>query len=228
MGWKERLAEKAVSVGEGARGIAASDRAQRAAGGFRALQALFADQDRPLSAEGFLLALVRAVRDDERAEDVSHRDLYVLARKRRRRLALLSLGAGPLVGVANQLADLYCETAIVCDLGVVHGLTLGDEEVAAQMLTLWALVENLDSGRRAIVGEPTLTQILAAKLRDRAGEQLPAQLTKRSITGALWDVRRLAGEARGGGLSDATRTVLFTGHRTKKLIGRAEEQLGVR
>ena len=227
MGFREQLEEKAALVGDSARTVATSDRMQRVGDGFRGLRALFADQDRPLSVEGFLLALVRAVRDDERVVDASRRDIYVLARKRRRKLAVVSFGAGPLVGVANQLSDLYCETAIICDLGILHRLSLSDEQVAAHMLVLWAVVEDIGVAEQAITGEPSLTRMLGTKLRDRANEQLPDRLTKRSITNALWDVRNATGEVRRGGLWDAIRTVLFTGHRTKNFIKRAEVQLGV-
>jgi hypothetical protein len=72
-----------------------------------------------------------------------------------------------------------------------------------------------------------VANILAGKLRERAGEQLPDKLTKRSVTKALWDVRGRLGDARKGATTGAVRTVVFTGHRTKKVIKKAEAQLGV-
>jgi hypothetical protein len=61
---------------------------------FRGFQAMLVDDEQVLSIEAYLLALVRAVRSDERDEEQSKRDVYVGARKRRRRLGLISFGAG--------------------------------------------------------------------------------------------------------------------------------------
>lgn len=80
------------------------------------------------------MALVRAVRDDDGGRERSSRDLYVRARKRRRRLGLAALGAGPMAGVASRIADLYCEAATFCDVVDIHELDLGDEQIAAHLL----------------------------------------------------------------------------------------------
>jgi len=185
------------------------------------------NDDQPLSIERFLLLLVGSVGGDEEVGERRDRDVYRGARKRRRRLAVLAFAAGPLVGVANQLADLYCETAIVCDVAAHRGLALEDEEVAAHMLVLWGILDNLEAASGAIGGEPPVATVLAGKLRDRAGEQMPEKLTKRSVTKALWDARAQLGDARKGATSGAVRNVMFTGHRTKQVIARAEAQLGV-
>lgn len=191
------------------------------------LRDLFAD-DQPLTVERFLLLLAGRVRSDEEGgAERKDRDVYRGARKRRRRLAMLAFGAGPLVGVANQLADLFCETATLCDVAAHHGLALADEEIAAHMLVLWGIVETQEAARGAIGGEPPVANILAGKLRDRAGEQMPEKLTKRSVTKALWDARSQLGDARKGATSGAVRNVMFTGHRTKQVIARAEAQLGI-
>jgi hypothetical protein len=228
MGLRDRLEENARRLEEGGRRIAASAPAQRIEGGFRNLRELFSgEDDRASSVEGFLLALVRAVRKDEQEERLEARDVYVTSRKRRRRLGLMSFGAGPLIGVANQLADLYCETAIVCDVATLHGLELGDEQLAAHMLLLWGIVETPVEARQAIEGDPSLTNILARRVGEQFGEQLPEKLTKRSAIKALWDVRGALGDARRASSSKALRTVVFTGFRTKKVIKKAEAQLGV-
>jgi hypothetical protein len=226
MGLRDRLEENARRLGEGGRKIAASA-PQRVEGSFRSLREIAAgEDDRTASVEGFLLILVRAVRKDEQEEPPDARDLYVTSRKRRRRLGLMSFGTGPLIGVVNQLADLYCETAIVCDVANLHGLELSDEQLAAHMLLLWDIVESPTVARMAIEGEPSLTSILAGELRELVGEQLPETLTKRSAIKALWDVRGAVGDARRAGSSGAVRTVVFTGFRTKKVIKKAEAQLG--
>jgi len=227
MGWKDLLEEQATRLGEGAR-AAASVQAQRAGEGFRGLRAIFEDDEESLSVERFLHLLVRAVRDDEgESTDRSSRDVYVIARKRRRRLGLISFATGPLVGVANQVADLYCETATVCDVAALHEMNLDDGQIAAHMLVLWSVTDDLGEAQRAIASEISLADLLGGKLFVQVDERLPEELTKRSIASALWDIRETVGDVRRGATSEAVRTVAFTGHRTKKVIGRAEAQLGV-
>jgi hypothetical protein len=227
VGLRDRLEENAARLSEGARRAAASAPAQRLGESFHGLREVWRNEDGSVSVEGFLLALVRAVRDDEEAEGRSRRDVYVEARKRRRRLGLLAFGTGPLVGVANQLADLYCETALLCDVAEFHGLELSDEQIAARMLVLWSLSDDLDSAEGAIGSEPALADLLGARLLEFAGERLPDELTTRSAINAVWDARGALQEAGKGTTSGAVRTVAFTGHRTKKLIKKAEAQLGV-
>lgn len=226
MGLMDRLEENAARLGENARKAAASAPLQRAGEGVRGIRAMLNDDEESLSVETFLLTLIRVVRDDEQAEERVARDVYVAARKRRRRLGLISFGAGPLVGVANQFADLYCETAVVCDVAALHDLNLSDERIGAHMLLLWGLADSLDTAHQAIV-EERLTPILASRLREMAAEQLPEELTKRSATKALWDARAALGDARKGATTGAVKTVVFTGHRTKKVIKKAEGQLGL-
>lgn len=228
MGLRDRLEENATRLGDSARKAAASAPGQLAGESFRGLRAIFSEDDeQSLSVERFLLVLVRAVHDDELDEGRGARDIYVTARKRRRRLGLLSFGAGPLVGVVNQLADLYCETATVCDVAALHSLSLSDEQVGAHMLVLWGVTDSHDVAQSAMAGEPPVARLLATKLCGRTGEQLPEMLTKRSVTKALWDVRHAVGDTRKGVTTDAVRTVAFTGHRTKKVTKRVEAQLGV-
>jgi len=225
---RDRLEENARRLGEGGRKIAASVPAQRAEESFRNLREIAGGEDDGApSIEGFLLNLIRAVRKDEQEEGLNARDVYVTSRKRRRRLGLMSFGAGPLIGVANQLADLYCETAIIFDIAALHGLELSDEQLAAHMLLLWGIVESPTEARQAIEGDPPLASILAGKLRKQVGGQLPEKLTKRSAIKALWDVRGTLGDARRASSSKAVRTVVFTGFHTKKVIKKAEAQLGV-
>lgn len=106
--------------------------AQRVGDGFRSFRAMFSGGDeKVLSVESFLVRLVRAVRNDDESGERSSREVYVTARKRRRRLGLIAFGAGPFVGVANQVADLYCETATFCDVAALRHLHVSDEAIAA-------------------------------------------------------------------------------------------------
>lgn len=195
---------------------------------FRSLRAMFKVHDEPtLSVESFLVRLVQAVRDEE-TQDRSGHDVYVTARKRRRKLGLIAFGTGPLfAGIANQVADLYCETAVVCEVASLHKLDLSDEEIAAHMLVLWSVSEDLSHARAAVRGDPPVAKILGAKLFALAHEQFPENPTTRSIVKGLWDVRGTVGDSTEGSSNGSVRTVIFTGHRTKKVIRRAERQLGV-
>lgn len=228
MGLRDRLEENARRLSEEGRKAVASTSAQRVEEGFRSLRELVGGNDeQAFTIEGFLLALVRAVRNDEREERLRAREVYTTSRKRRRRLGLMSFGTGPMIGVANQLSDLYCETAIICGVAEQYGLELGDEQLAAHMLVLWGIVGTFEEAERAMEGNPAVAGILARKLRDRLGDHLPENLTKRSAVKALWDMRSSLEDGRKAGSSGAVRTVVFTGFHTKKVIKRVEAQLGV-
>ncbi len=235
MGIRDRLQEQALRAGKRAQ-VVAADHAQRAGESLRGFREVLADEDQVLSVEAYLVALVRAVRDDE-DDDWSMRDLYVRARKRRRRLGLLAIGTGPLAGVVNRAADLYCETATVCDISELHDLGLDDEQIAARMLVLWSVVDDRAQAEAAMGGEPALAKLLEAKLRGtefaaRASQVLPEELTKRTVGKMLWEVQELdLGDAILDGKratkGQPIRTVAFTGQRMKKFIKRAEAELAV-
>lgn len=225
MGWRQRLQEGSAKVSEGAKAVAGSELLQRTGETLRGYRELLREADRPESAEEYLAALVRAVRDDERDDRESRRDLYVRARKRRRRLGMVTLGTGPMVGVSSRVADLYCEVAVVCDLADFHCLDLSDEEVGAQMLVLWSVVDGVEVARGAMRGSPPLSGLIMAKLGE--GVDLPAEppRTKLEWVKALWAARGI-GEGVRSASGQPLRSVAFAGHRTKKLIKRAEAQLG--
>jgi len=230
MALRDRLDAGAAKLSQGARDVADSGTVRQAGESLQGLRALFkTDVGRPTSIERFLVALVRAVREDDRTGDRSTRDVFEAARRRRRRLGVLSLGAGPLVGAASHVVDLYCETAVVCDLEGVHHLGLSDESIAAHMLVLWSVTDTLEEAESAIAGtgERSVAAILSTRLRAHSKERLPETLSRRSAVKALWDARAAVGEAREGA-SSAIRGVAFTGRRTKQVIRKAERQLGVR
>jgi hypothetical protein len=226
---RDRLEAGAARLGETAREVADSDAVQRAGDGLRGFRAMLTDDELSLSIELFLLALVRAVRVD-RAENWSRRKVLRAARRRRRRLAVGSFGAGPLAGVANQLSDLYCETATVCDLADIHNLSLTDEQIAAHMLVLWSLTDTLDEAQAAIDGtsEQSIADILAERLRASAGGRLPENLTKASAVKAIWDTRGLVGDVRRSASTRALGPVLFPGWHAKRVIKRVERHFGLR
>jgi hypothetical protein len=233
MGLRDRLERKAAELGQGVL-TAAPEYVQRAEDGYRGFREMWGDDDRPLTIEAFLLALTQAVRDDDPDDFRSHRDLYVKARKRRRRLGLMCFGAGPFAGVANRVADLYCEIATLCDVASIHDLVLSDQQVAAQMLVLWGITDDLPGAERAMAGEePGVASILGGRLARETELQMPAELTKTSVAKLLWDVHQLdvtdtVMRAKKGATTGSVRVVAFTGHRVKKVIKRSEIQLGVR
>ena len=190
---------------------------------------LFKDEERAVTIENVLAALVAAVRADEHEEDRSARDLFKTARSRRRRLGLLSFGAGPLVGVATHVVDLYCETATVCDLADLHSIALTEHDVAAHMLVLWGILDGVDEAKAVMTGAGTqsLASIVGERVHSGAAEHIPDKLTKRAAIQAVWDARHLVDDARNAARAGSVGGVVFTGHRTKQLIKKAELQLGV-
>jgi hypothetical protein len=169
------------------------------------------------------------VRADEREEDRSARDVFKTARSRRRRLGLLSFGAGPLVGVATHIVDLYCETATVCDLADLHSIALTEHDVAAHMLVLWGISGSVEDAKAVMTGSgaQSLASIVAGHVVGGAAEHIPDKLTKRAAIQALSDARHLADDGRKAAGAGSVSGIVFTGHRTKQLIEKAELQLGV-
>ncbi|HEX7245790.1 MAG TPA: hypothetical protein VF245_09520 [Solirubrobacterales bacterium] len=228
MGLRDRLQEKALRVGaEALKKTATSVPAQMAGDGLRGFRGMLDGGEESLSVEFFLLSMVRAVRDDELEDDRSRREVYVTARKRRRRLALAAIALGPFAAAANQVADLYCEAAVICDLADFHEVELTDDQVAAHMLVLWEVAGDLATAERAIAGNPPVADLLGERLFDEFDERLPEDLTRRSIAKALWDVRDDVNDLRKSTMGDAVRVAAFTGSRTRKVIERIEGQLGI-
>ena len=230
MGLRGRLESSARRLGEVAGEVAASGPIQSAGDHvFSGLRGVIGVEDsEKVTAEHFLLTLVRAVRDDETAEDRSERDVHKSAKRRRRRLGLLSLGTGPMVGVTSKLVDLYSDTATVADLANAHDLTLSDEQIAAHMLELWNVARTPEEARAAIDGSgPATGEILVARLRERADERIPDELTKWNIVKALWQARDIPGEVAEAAAGGGVKAVVFSGRHATELISRAEVQLGV-
>jgi hypothetical protein len=228
MSIRDKLAARATGLGTAA-AEAAVTRAQHTGARYRGLQSVFKDEERPVTIENVLAALVAAVRADEHEEDRSARDVFKTARRRRRRLGLLSFGAGPMVGVATHVVDLYCETATVCDLADLHSIALTEHDIAAHMLVLWGILDGVDEAQAVMTGTGTqsLASIIAGHIHGGAAEHIPDKLTKRAAIQALWDARHLVDDARNAARAGSVGGVVFTGHRTKQIIKKAELQLGV-
>lgn len=247
MGLKDRFAKGAARAGELARDVADSapvERVRQSAAvekvvesapvekvtdtlaGLRAL--VTGEGEREVVVERMLVTLVRTVRDDD-DEPLTDRDLARAAKRRSRRARRTALLAGPLVGTANQLVDLYCETATVVDLDRLHGLGLSDERIAAHMLVLWDVARDLTTAEAAILGTgPSVTTLLNQRFVAAAAEQMPDERTKTAAIKALWKARGLAGEVRERVVGERNVAgLVFAGRRVKEFIARAETALGV-
>ncbi|MEA2270040.1 MAG: hypothetical protein QOC64_2650 [Solirubrobacteraceae bacterium] len=98
--------------------------------GVRLLAIVRIDDDRPLSVERLLVMLVDAVRGDDEQRDLSDRDVLKAAKKRQRRAGAAGALGGP---VGLQIASLYCEAELLCDVAERHRLELSVEELAAHL-----------------------------------------------------------------------------------------------
>ncbi len=207
-----------------------SEPVQSASETFTGLKALFADEDeREFVIERTLVALVRTVRDDD-DEPLTDKDVEKAAKRRSKRARRTALLAGPMVGTANQLVDLYCETATVVDLDRLHGLGMSDERIAAQMLVLWDITADVATAEASILGTgPSVQALLTGRFSAAAAERMPETKTKKAAIKAIWNARGLAGDMRERVMGERDITaVMFAGKRVKEFIARAEAALGVR
>jgi hypothetical protein len=239
MGWKDRMAAGAAKATELARDVADSapvakvldsEPVQNVTDTLAGLRAMFTDEEeREFIVERGLVALVRNVRDDDDQEPLTDRDVEKAAKRRSKRARRTALLAGPAVGTANQIADLYCETATVCDLDRLHGLGLTDELVAAHMLVLWDVTPDLEVAQAAILGTgESVTTLLGKRFGETAAAHMPATDSKRDMLKALWKARGLANDARESVMGERNISgIVFAGKRVKEFIERAEAQLGV-
>jgi hypothetical protein len=212
MGLKERLAAEAAK---------AKDKLSEE------LTGLVAGPDGSASPEGFVLGLVRQARDED-DDSLTEKQVRKDAKKRRRRLGIASFAAGPLAGAAGEATDLYTETATVCDLVDLHGLTLTDAEIGAHMLVLWGVTEDLAVARATLEGqEPTIWMLLSDRYRGKViGDDVEA--TVPNIVKAMWKQRELHSELRDAAGQGSFKRVLRAGAQTKEFVALAEAQLGVR
>jgi hypothetical protein len=197
---------------------------------FAGLKALFTDEDeREFVIERMLVTLVRTVRDDD-DEPLTDKDVEKAAKRRSKRARRTALLAGPMVGSANQLVDLYCETATVVDLDRLHCLGMSDERIAAQMLVLWNVTPDVDTAQASILGTgPSVQALLTRRFTEAAAERMPETKTKTAAIKAIWNARGLAGDVRERVIGERNITgVVFAGKRVKAFIARAEAALGVR
>ena len=234
MALSDRLRTKLADAAEKTKAVAA-DQAAAAAGkakealearsgtaGPRLLALLRMDDDEPVTIEALVVLLVDAVRKDDEARELSDRDVFKAARRRYRRLGVLSLPTGP---VGWRVVSLYCEAATVCDIVELRGATLGDEAVAAHLLVLWDAMPDIASASAAIARTgPSVLQTLLARYSASMRERLPDPMTKRAVVTTIWKQRDVMGEVREAA-TPGVRENVFPGKRVKAFIAQAHAQL---
>jgi hypothetical protein len=192
--------------------------------GARLLAIVRIDDDRPLTPERLLVMLVEAVRGDDDERELSARDVLKAA-KRRQRLAGAAGALGGPIGL--QLASLYCEAELLCDVAERHALGLPDEELAAHLLVLWNAMPDVVSARAAIDGSgQSVAGRIAMTAHGKVVTKPRDEMTKRDVVKLLWRARGVVGDVEMPG-SNSPMNVLLPGRRVKAFTAAAEEQLGV-
>jgi hypothetical protein len=220
VGLRDRIAKEAARARELARDAADSEAVQKVRDSaavqkiadsepvqsFVGLTNLLTDDDeREFVIERALVTLVRTVRSDD-DEPLSDRDLEKAAKRRSKRARRTALLAGPAVGTANQLVDLYCETATVCD--VTPDIAVAEAAIRG-------------------TGAP-VTTLLGQRFGLKMAEHMPQTKSKKDIIKALWKARGVAGDVRENVMGERNITgIFFAGKRVKEFIARAEAALGV-
>ena len=217
-------AASAASSAKSAASAAARDRIARSdKAGARLIELMRMDDDQPIAVEALLVVLVDACHADE-APELTDRDVRKAAKRRQRRAGLAGAAGGP-VGI--QLASLYCEVEILCDVVHRHRLELGEEEIAAHLLVLWNVMPDYTAARHAIDGTgPSVAARLTGTVRDKARAAAPKDRSKKEVVRALWRMRNVTDEVSLPGSASA-RDVVLPGKRVKAVTLAAERQLGV-
>ena len=239
VGWKDRIAATADRAGDLARDavdsapvqkVRESAPVQSVTDGYAGLKVLLIDEDqREVVIERALLRLVATARSDD-DEELTDRDVEKAAKRRFKRARRTALLAGPAVGTANQVVDLYCETATVVDLDRLHRLGLSDERIAAHMLVLWNIAPDLAVAEDAMHGTGlSVATLLSKRLGEDVASRMPDERTRTAVVKAIWNARGVAGDVRERVMGKRNITgTMFAGKRVKELIARAEAGLGVR
>ncbi len=222
MALRDRMAAQAARVAS----TAAAKARETVAGSdavVRMLAIVRIDDDRPMSPERLLVMLVDAV-NGEADRELTDRDVLKAAKKRQRLAGAAGAAGGP---VGLQLASLYCEAEILCDVAERHRLVPANEELAAHLLVLWNAMPDLDSAKAAIDGSGlSVFARMAADAHARVVTKPREEMTKRDVVRMVWKLRGAVGDVEMPG-SSSPRDVLLPGKRVKAFTKAAERQLGV-
>jgi hypothetical protein len=134
--------------------------------------------------DGVLVALVHVLRQEEPGGGN--------ARKRARRMGAISGLAGMLGQLPAEALQLVEETRAAIDIAAVRAPQRGDEQIAADLLVLWGLVDELATAERiTTTREPSLLGYLTEKYSEQVREAVPEKWTPVATLKFLWKMREL-------------------------------------
>jgi len=143
--------------------------------------------------EQTVVALVRVLRE-ERAKGLpgdAKQDAKA-ARKRARRMGALTGVAGLLGQLPAEAVQLIEEVRAAVDIAAVAAPQRGDEQIAADLLVVWGLVDDLAAAEAITAGTAgSLLDHLYATNADKVREATPEKWTPIATLKFLWKMREL-------------------------------------
>jgi hypothetical protein len=133
--------------------------------------------------EGVLVALVHVLRQEEPGGGN--------ARKRARRMGAISGLAGMLGQLPAEALQLVEETRAAIDIAAVRAPQRGDEQLAADLLVLWGLVDDVPTAEAITSRQRPLLAYLTEKYSDQVREAIPEKWTPIATLKFLWKMREL-------------------------------------
>jgi hypothetical protein len=133
--------------------------------------------------EGVLVALVHVLRQEEPGGGN--------ARKRARRMGAISGLAGMLGQLPAEALQLVEETRAAIDIAAQRAPQRGDAQLAADLLVLWGLVDDLPTAEAITSRQRPLLGYLTEKYSDKVREAIPEKWTPIATLKFLWKMREL-------------------------------------
>jgi hypothetical protein len=133
--------------------------------------------------EGVLVALVHVLRQEEPGGGN--------ARKRARRMGAISGLAGMLGQLPAEALQLVEEARAAIDIAAVQAPQRGDEQLAADLLVLWGLVDDLPTAEAITRRERPLLGYLTEKYSEQVRDAIPEKWTPIATLKFLWKMREL-------------------------------------
>jgi hypothetical protein len=134
--------------------------------------------------ERTVVALVHVLREEDAGGD---------ARKRARRIGALTGLAGMLGQVPAEALQLIEEARAAVDIAAVEAPQRSDEQIAADLLVLWGLVDDLATAEGIAAGtsERSLLDHLVKTGAEKVREAIPEKWTPIAALKFLWKAREL-------------------------------------
>jgi hypothetical protein len=133
--------------------------------------------------EGVLVALVHVLRQEEPGGGN--------ARKRARRMGAISGLAGMLGQLPAEALQLVEETRAAIDIAASRAPQRGDEQLAADLLVLWGLVDDLPTAEAITSRQRSLLGYLTEKYSEQVRDAIPEKWTPIATLKFLWKMREL-------------------------------------